>query len=70
MMIEQLKKGPPYRNFLAALYLANLRTSEVHHPLAVLHFTHQLTLNLPVQERLLPTFWALDRWTGRDKSNS
>src|SRR5215469_11834303 len=43
MMIAQLKKGLPYRNFLAALYLANLRTAEVAHPLAVLHSTNQLT---------------------------
>lgn len=60
MMIAQLRKGLPYRHFLAALYLANIRTSEVNHPLAVLHSTNQLTLDLPVQERLLPTLWALD----------
>src|SRR5437867_10947928 len=42
MMIQQLKKGLPYRNFLAALYLANIRTSMVDHPLAVLHSTNQL----------------------------
>src|SRR5438552_12379971 len=46
MMIAQLKKGLPYRNFLAALYLANIRTSMVDHPLAVLHSTNQLTLDL------------------------
>src|SRR5262245_29326973 len=60
MMLEQLMKGLPYRNFLAALYLANIRTAEVNHPLAVLHSTVQLALDLPVQERLLPTFWAMD----------
>lgn len=60
MMIEQLRQGLPYRQFLAALYLANIRTSEVSHPLAVLHSTNQLTLDVPVQERLLPTLWALD----------
>ena len=60
MMIQQLKNGLPYRNFLAGLYLANIRTSMVDHPLAVLHSTNQLTLDLPVQERLLPTFWAMD----------
>ena len=66
MMIDQLKKGLPYRNFLAALYLANIRTGLVDHPLAVLHSTNQLTLDLPVQERLLPTyptFWAMDGTT-------
>lgn len=60
MMIEQLKKGLPYRHFLAALFLANLRTLGMAHPLAVLHSTNQLTLDAPVAERLLPTFYALD----------
>src|SRR5262245_4851607 len=60
MMVEQLKSGLPYRNFLAALYLTNIRTGEVDHPLAVLHSANQLSLDLPVQERLLPIFWALD----------
>jgi hypothetical protein len=60
MMIGLLKNGLPYRNFLAALYLTNLRAGEAGHPLAVLHSAHQLTLNAPFQERLLPTFWALD----------
>jgi hypothetical protein len=65
MMIGQLKKGLPYRNFLAALYLANIRTGLVDHPLAVLHSTNQLTLDLPVQEQLLPTFWAMDSFKAR-----
>ena len=62
MMIEQLRGGLPYRQFLAALYLANIRTAVVDHPLAVLHSTNQLTLDAPVEERLLPTFWALDSY--------
>jgi hypothetical protein len=61
MMIGQLRKGLPYRNFLAALFLANLRTHEgVEHPSAVLHSAHKLALDLPPEERLLPAFWALD----------
>jgi len=53
MMIGQLRKGLPYRNFLAGLYLANIRTGMVDHPLALLHSTNQLKMDLPVQE-LLP----------------
>jgi hypothetical protein len=41
MMIEQLRNGLPYRNFLAALYLANIRTAVVDHPLAVLHSANE-----------------------------
>lgn len=59
-VIEQLRKGLPYRNLLAALYLANVRTGIINHPLAVLHSTDQMTLDLPLEERLLPTLWALD----------
>jgi hypothetical protein len=61
MMIEQLKQGLPYRNFLAALLLVNVGRG-LDHPLVVLHATNQLTLDAPVQERLLPTFWALDSY--------
>ena len=60
MMIEKLRDGLPFRNFLAALFLVNLRNGGMHHPLLVLHSTNQLTLDAPVQERLLPTFWAMD----------
>src|SRR5262245_3335144 len=60
VMIEQLRDGLPYRHFLAALYLANIRTAVIDHPLAVLHSADQLALDLPVAERLLPAFWALD----------
>src|SRR5262249_35249697 len=60
MLVDQLKKGLPYRNFLAALYLANIRVNFVYHTLGSLHATDQLALDAPVQERLLPAFWALD----------
>jgi hypothetical protein len=60
MMIGQLKKGLPYRNFLAAMFLAKVREGEVEHESAALHAANQLTLDAPVQERLLPAFWALD----------
>ena len=66
MMIEQLRSGLPYRVFLAALYLANLRTGQVDHSLAALHSTNQLTLDLPVRERLLPMFWALDAFKAQE----
>jgi hypothetical protein len=60
VMVEQLRNGLPYRHFLAALYLANIRTAVIDHPLAVLHSADQLALDLPAAERLLPAFWALD----------
>lgn len=59
-VLGQLRDGLPYRRLLAALFLANLRTLGMAHPLAALHSANQLALDLPVQERLLPAFWALD----------
>jgi hypothetical protein len=60
VMVGQLRRGLPYRHFLAALFLANMRTEGVGHPSAVLHSANQLSLDAPVQERLLPLFWAMD----------
>jgi hypothetical protein len=64
MMVGQLKQGVPDRHFLAALYLANIRTGMVDHPLAVLHSTNQITLDLPVSERLLPTLLGAGQLQG------
>lgn len=67
MMIEQLRKGLPYRYFLAALYLSAIRAAKWHggphgfdHIAYVVHSVQQLSLDLPVAERLLPAFWALN----------
>ncbi len=66
-MVEQLRKGLPYRHFLAALYLATIRAArwnagQVHgydHNAYVVHSAHQLALDLPAGEQLLPAFYAL-----------
>jgi hypothetical protein len=66
-MVEQLRKGLPYRHFLAALYLASIRAARWHgdgmhgwdHNAYVVHSAHQLSLDLPAGERLLPAFYAL-----------
>jgi hypothetical protein len=67
VMVEQLKKGLPYRYFLAALYLAAIRAARWHgdgahgwdHNAYVVHSAYQLSLDLPAGERLLPAFYAL-----------
>jgi hypothetical protein len=71
VMVEQLRRGLPYRNFLAALYLVAIRAARWHggihgydHNAYVVHSVHQLTLDLPVGERLLPLFYALDNFKG------
>ena len=71
VMVEQLRKGLSYRNFLAALYLANIRTTHVSHALAELHSANELSLDLPNQERLLPLFWgALDSFKVQQQRGS
>lgn len=68
MIVEQLRGGLPYRQFLAALYLAGLRNVNPQPPgfkfhcVFVIHACHQLSLDAPVEERLLPLFWALDNF--------
>lgn len=66
MMAEQLRGGASYRQFLGALFLAGVREVSPkppgfkYHCVFAIHAAHQLSLNAPVQDRLLPLFWALD----------
>ncbi len=66
MIAEQLRRGLPYRQFLAALYLAGIRNVNPQPPgfkfhcVFVIHAAHQLSLDAAVEDRLLPLFWALD----------
>jgi hypothetical protein len=68
MAAEQLRRGTPYRNLLGALYLAGIRNVNPQPPgfkfhcVFVIHAAHQLSLNAPVEDRLLPLFWALDNF--------
>ena len=59
MVVEQLRGGLPYRQLLAALFVAALRNGH-RHQVYVMHSVHQLSLDARVEERLLPLFWALD----------
>src|SRR5258708_6881416 len=68
MMVERLRRGVTYRQFLAALFLAGIRNVNPQPPgfkfhcVFVIHAAHQLSLDAPVQERLLPLFFALDNF--------
>lgn len=68
MMSEQLRRGCSYRQFLAALFLAGIRNVSPQPPgfkfhcVFVIHSAHQLSLDAPIHERLLPLFWALDNF--------
>ena len=67
VLIEKLRAGLPYRNFLAALYMAAIRAAKWHggmhgfdHMAYVVYSAEQLSLDLNGAERLLPAFWVLD----------
>jgi hypothetical protein len=75
-VVEQLRKGLPYRHFLAALYLAAIRAARWHgdgihgydHSAYVVHSAYQLSLDLPAGEQLLPAFYALTGFKGGQKA--
>jgi hypothetical protein len=65
---EQLKQGLPYRQLLGGLFLAGIRNIKPRpvgfkfHAVMVINSAHQLALDAPQQDRLLPFFWALDNF--------
>jgi hypothetical protein len=71
---ELLRTGIGYRQLMAALYLAGIRNVDSRnsgsrfHCVYVINSAHQLALESPASERLLPLFWALDDFKGAQAS--
>src|SRR5262249_41771545 len=59
VFIDQLRRGLPYRRFLAAVYFAAIRRHLSNHDVYKIHAVHQVSLDARPEERLLPLFWAL-----------
>jgi hypothetical protein len=65
---EELRRGLPYRQLLGGLFLAGIRNVKPRpvgfkfHAVMVINSAHQLALDSPVEDRLLPFFWALDNF--------
>ncbi|HMF11699.1 MAG TPA: hypothetical protein VKE94_05315, partial [Gemmataceae bacterium] len=59
VFIDQLRRGLPYRRFLAAVFFAGIRRYRSHHDVYKIHSVHQVSLDARPEERLLPLFWAL-----------
>ncbi len=59
MLAEQLQKGVPYRQLLAAAFLLAVQRGG-HHEVYLIHAAHQLSLDVGPQERSLPLFWGVD----------
>jgi hypothetical protein len=66
MLVERLRGGTPYRQLLAALYLAGVRNVNPRPPgfalhcLFVIHAANVLSLEASPSQRTLPLFFALD----------
>ena len=64
--VDHLKKGLPYRDLLAGLFLAGVRNIKPHpvgfkfHAVMVINSAHLLGQTAAVNDRLLPLLWALD----------
>ncbi len=64
LIVGQLQQGLPYRNFLAALFLAGVRNVSPHpvgfkfHCVLAMHSANQLSLDAAPEDRLLPLFWC------------
>jgi hypothetical protein len=59
VFIDQLRRGLPYRRFLAAVFFAGIRRYRSHHDVYKIHSVHQVSLDVRPEERLLPLFWAM-----------
>lgn len=66
--VVRLKKGLPYRQLVGGLFLAGIRNIKPRpvgfkfHAVMVISAAHQLSLDAPQADRLLPFFWALDNF--------
>lgn len=60
VFVAQLRNGLSYQQFLAALFLASLSHGDPHQ-VAQVYSAHRVGNEVPIEERLLPLFWVLDR---------
>lgn len=70
MIIDQLSKGLSYRQFLAGLFLAAIRSRSSPHHVHMIHAAQSLSFDVPHEERLLPLFWALDTMQSSGKEGT
>ena len=72
---EHLRNGLPYRSLLGGLFLAGIRNIQPRpvgfkfHAVMVVESAHQLGLDSPQSDRLLPLFWALDNFKGSQEQD-
>ena len=59
-LVREVRKGLTQRRFLAAALMTAIRNWPVDHSVYMMHAVHQLSLDLPTEDRLLPLFWSVD----------
>jgi hypothetical protein len=67
VFLAELRRGLPYRRFLAASLFAGIRRTHSHHEVYKIHAVHQVGMDVRAQERLLPLFWALNGYKQRQE---
>jgi hypothetical protein len=72
---SRVRRGTSYREVLAALQLAGVRSIQPRpvgfkfHAVLVVNSAHLASLNAPDSDRWLPIFWALDQFKGSQARN-
>lgn len=67
VFVEELRRGLPYRRFLAASLFAGIRKAFSHHEVYKIHSLHQVSMDVRAEERLLPLFWGLNGYKQRQE---
>src|SRR5262245_26233437 len=60
VFVDQLRRGLPYRKFLAASMMAAVRRARSNHEVYKIQSMHQVSMEAQADERLLPLFWGLN----------
>jgi hypothetical protein len=67
VFLDELRRGLPYRQFLAASLFAGIRRTHSNHEVYKIHAVHQVGMDVRADERLLPLFWALNGYKQRQE---
>jgi hypothetical protein len=73
--VDALRAGLSYRRFLGGLFLAGIRNIRPRpvgfkfHAVMVIESAHQLSLDAPPPDRLVPLFWALDNFKASQEAD-
>jgi hypothetical protein len=67
VFLAELRRGLPYRMFLAASLFAGIRRARSNHEVYKIHAVHQVGMDVLAEEHLLPLFWGLNGFKQRQE---